>query len=342
MVATGTIGVSCVRSADVAGGKDPPCVSVVIVSYNTCEMTLECLRSVFAETRETSVEVILWDNASTDGSGEAIEREFLGITLIRSVDNLGFARANNVAALQMRGEYLLLLNPDTVVLNGAIDRLVEFARRRPEAMIWGGRTVDGTGALDGSSVWRRMTLWSSICRMLGLSEVFAGRSWANPEAMPTWGRDSEREVDIVTGCFLLIRRELWERLGGFDTSFFMYGEEADLCLRARTLGARPMFTPEATIVHYGGASERVRWEKVVRLFGAKARLMSKHWGPVRAWLGVRTLEVWAWSRYMASSTPWVGARTGWAEWKEVWRARDTWRAGAGGASPAGESGVEQA
>src|SRR5690606_35725860 len=125
-----------------------------------------------------------------------------------------------------------------------------------------------------------------FCVATGLSSLFRGSSLFNPEGYGGWKRDTVREVDIVSGCFFLIRRELWERLGGFDPAFFMYGEEADLCLRARKLGARPMVTPEATIVHYGGASERVRADKMVRLLQAKALLIRRHWGPVAARSGV--------------------------------------------------------
>lgn len=304
---------------------DHPRITIVVVSFNTCEMTLACLRSVYEQAHSESFELIVIDNASTDGSAGAIAIETPRAGLIRSAENLGFARANNVACARARGDMLLLLNPDTLVLDGAIDRLVAFAAQRPEAGIWGGRTVYADGRLNPTSCWRRMTLWSSLCRGLGLSVLCGGSSLFNGEAMPGWMRDSEREVDIVTGCFLLIRRDLWERLGGFDEGFFMYGEEADLCLRARAIGARPRFTPDATIVHYGGASERVRWEKVVRLFCAKARLMYKHWSPAAAWIGVRTLDLWAWTR--AVGLRGLGRAEGAGEWRRVWDARARWRGG---------------
>ncbi len=314
-------------------------VSILVVSYNTREMTLACLRSVYEQTRDTPFELIVIDNDSADGSADAIEREFPRARLIRSSENLGFARANNVAAREARGEYLLLLNPDTVVLERAIDRLVRFAHARPEAKIWGGRTLDGKGRLDPSSVWAEMTAWSAVCRGLGLSALCSGWSLFNGEAMPGWDRDSEREVDVVTGCLLLIRRDLWERLGGFDEGFFMYGEETDLCLRARGEGARPRMTPEATIVHYGGASEAVRWAKMVRLFCAKARLMGKHWGSFGRTVGVWSLGWWALTRLVATSV--VGltsssARERAAQWREVWKRRREWRAAArAGASSRG-------
>lgn len=275
-------------------------LSVIVISFNTREMTLACLESLYAETRKVRFRVIVVDNASDDGSADAIAGRFPHVELIRSDDNIGFAAANNLAAMRADSEFLLLLNPDTVVLDHAIDRLMEFARRTPDRGIWGGRTVFADGSLNPTSCWRRMTLWSLACRAVGLSTMFPGSSLCNPEGYGGWRRDSERDVDIVTGCFLLIRRELWERLQGFDPAFFMYGEEADLCLRARRLGARPGITPDATIVHYGGASERVRADKLVRLLAAKRRLIERQFGYSRRAVALALLAAWPASRSIAS------------------------------------------
>jgi GT2 family glycosyltransferase len=307
-----------------------PRLSILVVSYNTRELTLACLRSVFEQTRVNGFELIVLDNASADGSADAIEAEFgARVRLIRSAENLGFARGNNEAAKLSRGELLLLLNPDTVVLDGAIDKLVLFAERRSEAMIWGGRTVFADGSLNPASCWGRQTLWSVLCVTTGLSSAFARSALFNPEAYGGWDRSTQREVDIVSGCYLLIGRTLWERLGGFDPAFFMYGEEADLCLRARALGARPAVTPDSTIVHLGGASEKVRSDKVVRLLKAKSLLIRRHWPAWRAAIGVRVLSLWPFSRAMAWKV--VGAvrpsERGTAmgrAWLEVWQRRREW------------------
>ena len=130
-----------------------PVLSILVVSYNTRAMTLDCLRSVVAETR-TPYELIVLDNASADGSAEAVAAEFPQARLIASPENLGFAEGNNVAAQEARGEYLLLLNPDTLVLRGSLDRLLDFARAEPGAGIWGGRTLFADGRLNPSSCWR--------------------------------------------------------------------------------------------------------------------------------------------------------------------------------------------
>jgi hypothetical protein len=140
-------------------------------------------------------------------------------------------------------------------------------------------------------------------------------------------KDEPHEVDIVTGCFFLIQRDLWEHLSGFDPEFFMYGEEADLCLRAKQMGVNCMIHPQATIIHHGGASEKVRADKLVRLFRAKAQLFVRHWSPAAAKFGIRMLDLWAFSRMCAFGL--LGLfqrrrRETYQSWKSVWQRRAQW------------------
>lgn len=308
-----------------------PKLSIIVVSYNTSEMTLACLRSVVAETA-VPYDLIVVDNASSDGSAGAIAAEFPKIVLMAEQKNHGFAGANNLAAKRALGDYLLLLNPDTLILDKAIDRLCAFSERVPDARIWGGRTLFGDGSLNYASCWRRMTLWNIFCRTSGLTGLFPRSAVFNSEAYGRWERNTERRVDIVTGCFFLIARRDWDALGGFDPIFFMYGEEADLCLRAeRDLGAAPRVTPEATIIHYGGASERVRADKMVRLLSAKSELIKRH---IPAWqqpLAGGLFRLWPLSRRMAlGMLALVGSQKGResrAVWRSVWARRAEWENG---------------
>lgn len=319
------------RSVQTRGGR-PPRVTVIVVSYNTREITLECLRSLRDETQSLDHEVIVVDNASHDGSAEAIARDFPEYDLIASTANLGFGAANNLAAERARGERLLLLNPDTVVLDHAVDRVVQFADRVPSAGIWGGRTLFADRSLNRSSCWGAPTLWSTFCIATGLTSVFRHTRLFDPESLGPWPRDTEREVDIVVGCFLLIDRELWNRLEGFDPLYFMYGEDADLCIRARELGARPRISPEATIVHLAGASEPVRAGKMIRLITAKAQMYTRLWSPWKARLGVVLLDLWALSRRGAHGLLGALGRTSSKKasqnWKDVWDGREGWRSAA--------------
>lgn len=306
-------------------------LSIIVVSYNTRELTLDCLRSVYEQTRDVTFEVFVVDNASADGSAAAIAAEFPQVHLLANAENRGFAAANNQALRHATAEWLLLLNPDTVVLDRAIDRLVAFARRSaaedPACGIFGGRTLFADGRLNPTSAWARPTLWSTWCLATGLTSIFRLRRALNPEAMPHWQRETARQVDIVTGCFLLLRRSLWQQLGGFDPAFFMYGEEADLCLRARRRGVKSLICPDATIIHHGGASEPVRAHKKVRLLRAKALLFHRHWSRRAARAGVLLLDLWAGSRtlaFWAASRLRPRLRPNYETWRTVWRQRAAW------------------
>lgn len=311
---------------NIASASDPE-LSVIVVNWNTRDMTIACLESLYRETRGISFEVLLIDNGSHDGSADAIAERFPQVRLLRETANHGFAKANNIAAKVARGEYLLLLNSDTVVLDSAVDRLMAFARAAPQARIWGGRTVYGDGNLNIGSAWGRQTVWSAFCFATGLSLLLSRFSLFDPEAMRGWDRGSEREVDIVSGCFLLIERALWEDLDGFDQAFFMYAEEADLCLRARKWGARPRVTPAATIIHYGGASATSNSQAVRRVIRAKVALARKHMGPLRArvvhglYLLAAALRRAGYTLLSAVS----GKGTDNAKvWDAVWQDRGTW------------------
>ena len=310
-----------------------PVVSILVISYNTRAMTLDCLASVVEETTVPH-EVIVVDNDSPDGSAASIAEAFPHLHLIASKENYGFAKGNNVAAGHARGKYILLLNPDTVVLDHAIDRIVAFAERTPEAKIWGGRTLHGDRSLNPGSVFGQVTLWALFCRASGLAVLFPRSSLFNSEDLGGWDRSDEREVPIVQGSFLLITRDLWETLGGFDLTYVMYGEEQDLCLRARRdHGARPRMTPEAEIIHFHGASSRRASREIMTLKG-KATIVRRFLPRWQQPLGLWLLRIWPWSRMVSGKTlSRVTGRPRFAEaelWGEVWRARADWRNGYSG------------
>lgn len=299
-------------------------VSILIISYNTRDLTLACIDSVLRETAGVAFELIVVDNASHDGSAQAIAARFPQVKLLAPDQNLGFARANNLASEHAAGQFLLLLNPDTVVLGGAIQKAVEFARSRPDADIVGGRTFFADMSLNRTSCHGRPTPWSLFCMGTGLASVFRGSNVLNPEGLGAWPRDTVREVDVVTGCFLLIKRDVWRRLAGFDESFFMYGEDTDLCVRARKSGGRCYISPDVRLIHYGGQSEAVRADKMVRLFRAKVQLFEKHWTPRAVPFGIAMLKLIALTRMIAwAAAGWVGRgqpRT-FEAWRDIWKRR---------------------
>jgi len=304
-------------------------VSIIVVSYNTRDITLDCLSSIVVETLAASYEIIVVDNNSSDGSAAAISRQFPEVKLVALDDNVGFGRANNMAVQEARGRRILLLNPDTIILDHAIDRLVEFAEENPSFHVWGGRTLFPDGSLNRTSCFRRMSLWNLLCFALGFTYFGRANPIFNSEAYGGWDRDTERHVDIVTGCFLLIDRMLWDKLGGFDPIFFMYGEEADLCQRARSLGAHPAITPDATIVHYGGASDIVPVDKRVKVFKGRMTLINRHFGWPARTIG-HALHLIAplirWCGYGMAAA--VARNSEWRRnaeyWGAVWKRRREW------------------
>jgi N-acetylglucosaminyl-diphospho-decaprenol L-rhamnosyltransferase len=300
-------------------------ITIIIVSYNTRDMTVECIRSVIEQTKKVQYELIVFDSASTDGSVEAIRSLFPQVKLIPSEENVGFASGNNIAAKLARGRYLLLLNPDTVVTDCAIERLHDFAVTNPTYRIWGGRCVFADGKLN-QSCWRFQTLWTLFCDVFGLTaavpSIFNGETYGN------WQADSVRTVDIIAGCFFLIDRDLWQMLSGFDPIFFMYGEEQDLCLRARKMGARPRFTPGAVIIHYGGASYPDKAEQFAQTFAARITLMRRHWSRLSCLIGLRLFYIFPLARYLIFNALSIRGKTRFRQkaylWGQIWRNRRQW------------------
>jgi N-acetylglucosaminyl-diphospho-decaprenol L-rhamnosyltransferase len=305
-----------------------PSLTVIIVSYNTRDLTLAALRTLYETTHTTRFQAIVFDNASADGSADAVETAFPQVTLVRSPSNLGFAKANNLAAGMVQTDWLLLLNPDTECHSGAVDNLMACAIRNPQAGIYGGRTVFPDGQLNIASCWMRITPWSVFCASTGLTAAFPKSPAFNPEAMGSWLRDSVRQVDIVSGCFLLIHGPLWRRLGGFDLRYFMYGEEADLCLRARRLGHSPLITPEAQIMHLVGASSTDKADKRCMVLKARSTLIRDHWPAWQAPLGLGLVWAGIGARMLSAK---ILALTGKSRameraryWSDIWRNRQSW------------------
>lgn len=266
-----------------------PEVSVLLVGYRTRDELGRCLPSLYHSCGPLDVEVVLVDNASGDGTNDFVRHEFPQIKLIELERNIGFARAVNLAAEAASGEYLLLLNPDTEVLPGAVAALVSFARANPQAGLVGGRTLTAEGRTEPSCCWGRPTLWSTFCFAAGLSTAFRGHRLFDPESLPNWDRDSPREVGVVTGCLLLCSARTWRELGGLDPRFFMYGEDTDLSMRAAAAGYRPAFTPGAEVIHTVGASSSVATTRRVMIMRGKVSVFHLHWPARRARLGVALL-----------------------------------------------------
>jgi hypothetical protein len=241
-------------------------LSIIIVSYNTLALLRTCLRSILDSECPLQYEVIVVDNASKDGSAEMVESEFPWVRLLRTRGNLGLSRAENLALPLARGRYILLLNPDTVVLNSALERMVEFLEIHPDVAVVGCRVLDGEGKIQASTYDHFPNLWRSLLATVNVT-LTGGllwvkiRDWLNRRG-PRWlgvaevssydyAYGTNRETRVITGCCYMIRRSVIQQVGLFDEHFFITGEEVDWCYRAGKMGFRLWFTSEAEIIHYG-------------------------------------------------------------------------------------------
>lgn len=294
-------------------------VSIVLVTYNCADWLGRCVGALPAALRGRTAQIVVVDNASHDDSA-ALAARYEHVLLIRNDENVGFATAVNQGVDASSARWVLLLNPDTEPSAGSIDSLMSFADAHPSNLIYGGRTLTEDGRVDPHSCWGLQTVWSAVCFGLGLNTVFAKNRVFDPESLGTWQRDSTREVGMVSGCLLLVRRETWEVLGGLDEQFFVYGEDADFNARARRMGARPIITPTAQIVHAKAVSSAE--SHLPLLLAGKITYARKHFSPVNSQLVIVLLRNGTALRALGShilrrETIWTGA----------WRRRHEWWAG---------------
>ena len=232
-------------------------LSIIILCWNDLKVIGDCLKSIYASTHSTEFEVVVSDNGSTDGSVEFIRRGFPQVHLIENGANLRFAKGNNVGIRASRGQYVLILNPDTIIHDGTLDKMVAFADKHPEAGALGCRVVNVDGSYQ-EHVRPIYTLRSEWSAALGLGALAYLSDWFHPGVYVGWKGDTERTVGWLAGCFILIRGDLLKRLGGFDEQFFYYYEDTDLCRRIWEAGYSIRYTPECTITHLRGQSTKSR------------------------------------------------------------------------------------
>src|SRR5208282_503066 len=228
-------------------------LSIVIICWNDLKVIANCLKSIFDETNHFDFEVIVSDNGSTDGSVEFIRERFPEVQIVENNANLGFAKGNNAGIRVAQGEYILILNPDTVILNRALEKLVAFADRHPEAGAFGCRVLNSDGSYQGPArpfptIWADWVAALCLRRLEYLSPVFVSDTYT------TWKGDTEQVIDWQSGCCVMFRSSLLKQVGGFDEQFFYHFEEVDLCRRIWNAGCQIVYTPEAVVTHLGGQS----------------------------------------------------------------------------------------
>jgi N-acetylglucosaminyl-diphospho-decaprenol L-rhamnosyltransferase len=265
-------------------------LSVVIICWNDLKVIQDCLRSVYAETSAFDFEVIVSDNGSTDGSREFIRAAYPRVRIVENGANLGFARGNNTGIRAARGQYVLILNPDTVIHDRALEKLVAFADRRPQAGAFGCRVLNPDGSFQNPArplpTVGGFLIAALYLRWLGrLSESLLADRYVG------WDGRTERPIGYQSGCCIMLRRDLLARLNGFDDRFFYHFEETDLCARAWKAGSMILFCPDAEITHLGGQSvarSPIRFQ--LETFRNRYRFFYKHYG-TRGLVRIRTVSL---------------------------------------------------
>ncbi len=272
-------------------------LSIVIVSYNTLDMTRACLRSVYDNLGAVKAKIIVVDNNSTDGSPEMIEADFAEVRLIRNTDNRGFAAANNQGFAIATGEHILLLNSDTVVLGEVLPRSVEYLKAHADVGAMGCRVLNTDGTLQRTCS-REPSVLNLAIMTLGLDKL-RWPQWFGRYQYRHWDRRDERDVEVISGCYLLLRREVLDRVGPLDEAFFFFGEETDWCRRIREAGWRTTLAPVGEIIHHGGGSARKLNDKRDRMLTeALIRFHRKNNGKIHAAAAFLVLGAFNVSRWL--------------------------------------------
>jgi GT2 family glycosyltransferase len=281
-----------------------PLLSVIIVTWNVQDLLRDCLRSLAEDNIPAWAEVFVVDSASSDGSAGMVRDEFPWVRLIASEINLGFSRGNNRALRVAEGEYVLLLNPDTIVHRGTVRAMLDFAQSHPSVGVVGPKQYGGSGliqyeaAVDFPNIWNVLCDWTMLSRIFPKSKLFCGRK------MGYWGHEDDREVPAIAGSAMLIRSSVLREVGLLDGTMFM-AEDMDLCQRIRKAGWSVFYLGSSSIVHYGGESLKRDGNPGRQLkiaFQSFWLYLRKHRGKVYAAAMTFTMFLWSLLALAAAST----------------------------------------
>lgn len=273
-------------------------VSIVIVSWNTREITCNCIQSIYSQTSGVNFEIIVVDNASKDDSVDVIKRQFPDVKLIVNLANRGFAAANNQGISISQGRYILLLNSDTIVLENALEKVVDYIDQHTEISVLGCKVLNADYSLQ-STLFKFPSLIQLFFSTFGINRLIG-----NLFSFGRYSQDiyeGETDVDVVAGCFIFSKSEVFDDVGGLDESFFMYGEEADWCFRVKKKGWKVKYAPVAEIVHLiGKSSNQVRPKMALHRKAGTLHFIKKH----RSWLTYRTACLFTSLWFAVRVVPW--------------------------------------
>jgi GT2 family glycosyltransferase len=227
-------------------------LSIIIVTHNAKDFLRNCLKSVFEKIKNLSFEVLVVDNASSDGTFEMLKNEFPQVNAIFSKENLGFAKANNLAIKEAKGKYIFLLNPDTILLDENFEKLIDFAQKNPDVGAIGPKVLNSDLTIQHQCKRGFPTPWNIFCYLSGLAKIFPKSKIFAGYLLTYLDTEKIQEVDSLSGCAMVVKREVIEKVGMMDEDYYLYGDDLDWCYRIKSAGWKVVYFPETKIIHYGG------------------------------------------------------------------------------------------
>ncbi|WP_407446419.1 glycosyltransferase family 2 protein [Fibrobacter sp.] len=254
-----------------------PSCSIIIVAYNSCDFLPACLKSVRDACEGVESQIIVLDNGSSEPILPEIKKFFPEVLWLDSKENLGFGKGCNLAEKNATKPYLFFINPDTIISKNAFHEMLPFMEEHPDAGTVGCRILNEDGSLQWACRRSFPTIVSAVSKTIGLAALFPKNKTLASYNMTYADPDEMTEVDAISGSFFCMRRDLYEKLGGFDEDFFMYGEDLDLCFRAKVAGCKNYYTPSTNILHFKGQSCRTRrWDSYLDFYKAMLIFVKKH------------------------------------------------------------------
>jgi GT2 family glycosyltransferase len=306
-------------------------LSIIIVNWNTKNYLRNCIQSISDFAGEVEYEIIVVDNDSSDGSSDMVQKEFPDVHLIKAPHNRGYAAGNNYGIKMARGRYALILNSDTLICDSALEKITNYADQHPDAAVIGCQVWENETTVQ-MTCFQFPSLLNLFLRTSGLARAFKYNHFFGRENMRWWNRDSEKEVDVVSGMFMLVRYDAIKQVGLMDEAFFLYFEETDWCYRFAKAGWKILFWPKAKIMHLEGGGKSGKTTSLkLRIQMQKSRLLffRKHYGTIGytlarilistyaalQWLGIVLLITWKYFSRKTLSIESEKAQTQWQVFK---------------------------
>ncbi len=233
-------------------------LSIIIVSYNTKDLLKKCIESIFETKENLSLEVIVADNNSQDGSSEMVSGNFKDVVLIKNRQNYGFSKANNIGVKKSSGKYVLFLNSDTLVHKNTLVFMVKFMDEHKNAGAATCKLVMPDGQIDDASHRGFPTPWNAFSHFSGLSKIFGKTKLFGGYNLGFMNLEKTHEIDALAGAFMMVRRIAGEQVGWWDEDYFFYGEDIDFCYMLKQKGWKIYYVPEVSILHYKGVSGGIK------------------------------------------------------------------------------------